>query len=206
MSDTFDFNDAESSSGFDLIPAGTIVPVIMTLHPGGTGEGGWLKKSASSDALMLDCEWTVLEGPYARRRMWGVMVVSGGRTNENGESIAAGITRGMLRSILESSRGISPNDHGEAAQAARRIKGWQDFNGISFLAKIGIEKDKSGRYEDRNRIQGAIVPGMRDYHRVGGTSPAPVPAPHPAQAPAAPAQQSAPTSNTSGIPVPAWAR
>ena len=39
-----DFNDAESQqSGFDLIPKGTVVPVRMTIKPGGYDDPsqGW---------------------------------------------------------------------------------------------------------------------------------------------------------------------
>jgi hypothetical protein len=39
-----DFNDADSQqSGFDLIPKGTVVPVRMTIKPGGYDdpEQGW---------------------------------------------------------------------------------------------------------------------------------------------------------------------
>ena len=57
---SYDFNGADrQSSGFDPIPAGTIVPLTMSIRPGGVGDGGWFKQSQSSDALMLDCEFVV---------------------------------------------------------------------------------------------------------------------------------------------------
>ena len=39
----------------------------------------------------------------------------------------------------------------------RRINGWEDFNGIVFWARIGVEKDKTGHYEDKNKNY------LRDY-------------------------------------------
>ena len=39
---SYDFNGADrQSSGFDPIPAGTIVPLTMSIRPGGAGDGGW---------------------------------------------------------------------------------------------------------------------------------------------------------------------
>ena len=74
---TFDMNDAEPQKTGDLIPDGTFAKVTMTIRPGGIdGESeidrGLLKRSGApgSDVLMLDCEFTVAEGPHARRKFW----------------------------------------------------------------------------------------------------------------------------------------
>ena len=74
---TFDMNDAEPQKTGDLIPDGTFAKVTMTIRPGGVdGESeidrGLLKAPAhpGSDVLMLDCEFTVAEGPHARRKFW----------------------------------------------------------------------------------------------------------------------------------------
>jgi hypothetical protein len=48
----------------------------------------------------------------------------------------------------------------------RRVNGWQDFDGIEFVGKIGVEKDKTGKYSDRNRLQSVITPDSRDYQPV----------------------------------------
>lgn len=192
---SYDFNDAEKQA-YDLIPAGTICQLTMNIRPGGSGDGGWIKQSASSDAEMLDAEFTVAEGPYAGRKIWQYLVISGGKVNERGESIAAGITRATLRAILESARGISPDDNSEAAMRGRCINGWGDFRGLTFTAKIGIEKDKTGRYSDKNKIQSVITPGMSGYAK-----PAHPAAPAWGTSQASPAAPSAPKA-----PVPAWAR
>jgi hypothetical protein len=189
---SYDFNNAEKQAP-ELIPAGTICQLTMNIRPGGSGDGGWIKQSASSDAEMLDAEFTVAEGLYAGRKLWQYMVLSGGKVNERGESIAAGITRATLRAILESARGISPDDNSDAASKGRCISGWGDFCGLTFTAKLGIEKDRTGRYSDRNKIQPVITPGMAGYAK-------------PAQ-PAAPswgASHAAPTAPKA--PVPSWAR
>lgn len=158
-----DFNDAETQQSFDLIPANAIVPLVMHIRPGGAGENGMLRQSRSSDAQMLDCEFTVESGPYAKRKIFQMFTLTGGKLDDKGESIGGKISRQTLRAILESARGINPEDMSEAARQARRIKDWLDFNGMTFLAKIGVEKDKSGQYDDKNKIKAIIVPGDRDY-------------------------------------------
>ncbi len=161
---SYDFNSADyQQSGFDLIPAGTIVPLIMNIRPGGSGEDGWLKASSNSDAEMLDCEFVVESGPYAKRKLWQYMVLSGGKLNDKGDSIAGNISRATLRAILESARGTMPDDMGDTAMRSRCVNGWQDFCGLVFLAKVGLEKDKTGQYGDKNRITVVITPDMRGY-------------------------------------------
>lgn len=55
----------------------------------------------------------------------------------------------MLRSILESARGIKPDDGSEAAMNARRVDSYGDFDGLGFVAKIGFEKGMNG-YREKN--------------------------------------------------------
>ena len=61
-----DFNDADSQqSGFDVIPKGTVVPVRMTLKPGGFDDhnqgwtGGYATESFDTGAVYLACEFVV---------------------------------------------------------------------------------------------------------------------------------------------------
>lgn len=195
-----DFNNADRQ--FDLIPDNTIVPLLMRIKPGGQGEGGWLRASQNTDAMMLECEFTVLEGPFARRKVFQYMVVSGGKANEKGESIAGGITRSNLRAMLESARNINPDNMSpEATQKRCCPHGWADFDGLCFVAKIGIEKGRDG-YNDKNKIKTVITPDMAGYvfiqQQPVDAAPA-VTAPPPAwgQTPPPPAVNSNPT--------PSWA-
>ncbi len=88
-----DFNDAGQQQSGELIPANTIAKVVATLRPGSTGQGGWLTRSNTSDVEYLNFEFTVLEGPFAKRKFWQNMTVSGGKVDERGQSKAWGITR-----------------------------------------------------------------------------------------------------------------
>ncbi|MEO0810982.1 MAG: hypothetical protein AAFW82_10190, partial [Pseudomonadota bacterium] len=72
---SYDLNDAQPQMPpvGELIPDGTFVKARLSIRPGGVDGGvpmdaGLLKASKSSDAKMLDCEFTILEGPCARRK------------------------------------------------------------------------------------------------------------------------------------------
>lgn len=162
---SMDFNDVESRGAFELIPAGTICKLGFKIKPGAHGDGGWLTKSNTSDAAYINAELIVLEGPYKNRRIFQNMVVSGGKADDNGNSIAGNISRQTLRAVIESARGIKPDDESQDAKAKRIINGYGDFNGMEFVGQIGIEKG-SGGYPDKNKLAGAVTPGHKDYDAV----------------------------------------
>ena len=89
------------------------------------------------------------------------MVVSG---TTDGHAQAADITRGKLRAILESARGIKPKDMSEAAKRGR-IAEYRDFDGIRFMAKLGVEPGKDG-YRDKNVIRQVITPDLGAWHAI----------------------------------------
>src|SRR6516164_2422663 len=113
MTDTnFNFNDAGEQRSFEVIPAGTICNLQLTIRRGGCGDDGWLKRSADGNSEGLDCEFTVTEGQYARRKLWQLFTLRG---TTPGHAEAGEISRNTLRAILESARGIKPNDTSEVA-------------------------------------------------------------------------------------------
>lgn len=158
----YDFNNAEAQREGGLIPDGTIVAVHMTVRPGNSGEGGWLKRSKDGSSSALDCEFTIVDGPHAKRKFWSLFTVEG--TTE-GHAKAGEISASRLRGILESARGIRPDDETEAAKAARRVNSWGDFDGVRFVAKIGIEKGKDG-YKDKNTLDAAVTPDRKAWVKV----------------------------------------
>ena len=127
----FDFNSAAEQTSFGLIPKGTIVRVRMTIRPGGYDDpsngwtGGFAKRNVNTGAVYLNCEFVVLEGPYARRKMWSLI---GLHSPKGGEWASMGRT--FIKAILNSARGVDPEDHSPAAQNARRISGFIDLEGI----------------------------------------------------------------------------
>ncbi|GGG46392.1 hypothetical protein GCM10010964_37220 [Caldovatus sediminis] len=174
MSDSFthDFNGAEAQqNAFELIPSGTLVRVRLTIRPGGVGPEGWVTQSRTSDAQYLNTEAVILEGPHARRRVY-TRIGLRGKGAQGSDDPYGNRGRALIRGILESARGVASKDTSDRARAARTIRGYGDLNGMEFLARIGVEKDKADpRDEGRNVVAAAIGPEHADYARLMGGAP-----------------------------------
>ena len=156
-----DFNNAGAQQ--DVIPEGTIVVAQMNLRPGNAGEEGLLKRSKDGQAEGLDVEFVIVEGEYAKRKFWSYMTLSG---TTDGHAQAADITNRTLRAILESAKGIKPEDVSEAAKKAR-IVDYADFDGMRFMCKLGVEPAKGG-YRAKNILPpgGVITPDRKEWHPI----------------------------------------
>ena len=195
-----DYNAAGEQRSFDLIPDRTIVTARLTIRQGGAGDDGCLTRSKDGMSEALDCELVVLDGPHAKRKFWDRMLVAG---TTPGHQEAAEITGRRIRAILESARGIRPDDTGEAAKQLRRINNYGDLDGLAFMVRVGIEP-ASGNFKSKNSILEVITPERTDWHRPPPASPSSMPAkPPPSEAFAV----SAATSQAA-LPAgrPAWAR
>src|SRR6516164_3711159 len=120
----YDFNSAGEQRDYELIPDGTIATLHLTVRPGNAGEGGWLRRSRAADSMALDCEFTIVETTakgVAKKKFWTLFTVEG--TTE-GHAKAADISAVRIRAILESARGIRPDDESDAAKSGRRINSW----------------------------------------------------------------------------------
>jgi hypothetical protein len=162
-----DFNGVDPAKPNEVIPDGTFAKVIMTIRPGGLdGESpidrGLLTASRAegSDVVQLDCEFTILEGPFARRKFWRRFVVSGGKVDEQGISIGWKITKSALRAILDSAHGLDPKDESPTGQAKRRIGGFYDLNNLTFVAKVATDED------GRSELDAAITRDRPEYTKV----------------------------------------
>ena len=150
-----DFNYAEQQQGFDLIPKGTIVPVRMTIKPGGHDDpsqnwtGGYATQSFDTGSVYLAAEFVVTAGNHAKRKMWsniGLYSPKGATWGQMGRS--------FIRAALNS---------------ARRIQGFHELDGIEFLARVDVEKDAKGG--DRNVVKLAVEPDHPDYAKFMGVPP-----------------------------------
>ncbi len=196
MNNWTDFNDAEEQASFDVIPPKTLAKVRMTLKPGGYDNpnlgwtGGYATRNTETGSVYLNAEFVVLEGPYARRKIWSLI----GLHSEKGPEWA-NMGRSFLRAVLNSAHGIHPKDTSPQAQNALRIRGFADLDGIEFVARIDVDKDQRG--DDRNTIRTAIQPDHREYAALMGATPnvpgyqsSPAPGPASSPAPAVPARPS----------------
>ncbi len=209
MSAWNDFNDAEQQQTFDLIPKGTVAKVRMTIKPGGYDDpnqgwtGGYATQSFETGSIYLSCEFVVLEGEFARRKMWSNVGLHSAKGPAWGN-----MGRTFVRAALNSARNIRPQDNSPQAAAARRISGFHELDGLEFVARIDVEKD--GRGDLRNVVKNPVEPDHPDYARVTGSAQNPAqvaytpvaPVTSPAAAPAA-----APQAQRPSVPgKPAWAQ
>lgn len=177
-----DFNDARQNA--NLVPKGTIAKVRLTIRPGGFDDpsqgwtGGYAKRGTTG-SVYLDAEYTVLEGPYAKRKIWSMI----GLYSASGPNWA-NMGRSLVRGILNSARGLSDKDNSPEAQNARRISGFADLDGIEFVARIDVGKDSNG--DDKNDIRQAVTRDHKEYAAAVGGNAAPTGS---APAPANPAPQ-----------------
>jgi hypothetical protein len=203
----YDYSTAPPPRDSDLIPHGTIATVVIHLRAGNAGENGLLKRSKSGDRELLDLEFVVVDGPYARRKFWENQIVVG---TTQGQKEMAEAHIGTRKAILQSARGIKEGDVSPQAREAYKAD-LKDFDGLMFIAKIGIEKGKpknagsNENWPDKNVLAAVITPDKADWHPVaqappfndGGNSGAAAPSSSPT--PGAP-------GNPPPITPPAWAR
>ncbi len=200
-----DFNDAEQQQGFDLIPKGTTVKVRMTIKPGGHDDpaqgwtGGYATESFDTGSVYLACEFVVLEGAYARRKMWSNIGLHSSKGPTWGQ-----MGRSMIRGILNSARNVHPQDNSPQAASARRIQGFHELDGIEFLARVDVEKDAKG--ENRNVVKLAVEPDHKDYASLMGVASKAPAAGGSTGAPAPTAPQQAATQRPAVPGKPAWAQ
>jgi hypothetical protein len=156
-----DFNEAGPQRSFDVIPDGTIVPVELTVRPGNAGEDGMLRRSKDGRSLALDCEFTVTEGEHFKRKFWQLFTLEG---TTAGHAEAGDISRRILCAILESARGVRPDDRSEAAKKAR-IAELSEFNGLRVLVRVGVEPARDG-YKAKNVIALVITPNEAAWRQL----------------------------------------
>ncbi|TPQ52711.1 hypothetical protein C2U72_01750 [Prosthecomicrobium hirschii] len=166
----FDLNDAQAQMPpvGDLIPDGTFAKVRMTIRPGFLDgatplDAGLLKAGREPDTRMLDAEFTVVEGPFVRRKFWQNFTVAGGKLDEKGVSKGWNIAKASFRAMVDSALGLDPKDLGETAKAKRRLRGLRDLDGITFVAQIMIEPTTNPAYKDTNRLAHVVTPDEPQY-------------------------------------------
>jgi hypothetical protein len=193
----YDYTNAPPPQ-FDLIPHGTIATVVLHIRAGGVGEDDMLKRSKDGGCEMLDCEFVIADGPYKGRKFWEYWVLEG---STEGHAKSKGINRGTLKAILDSALGLKPDDVSPQARAARTVS-LKQFEGMTFIAKIGIEKggarkDEPGNWPDKNILAGVITPDRKEWH--------PVEQPPPSNGGGSASSATPPPSSAPPIARPGWA-
>jgi hypothetical protein len=173
-----DLSDApEQRADGATIPDGTYAKVVAQLRPGGVDgvdeiDRGLLRQSQTSDARMLDFEFTVSWPPaHAKKKFWQLMTVTGGKVDEKGSSIAWNITKTTLRAMIDSALGLDPSDNSAATIVKRQVRGFSDFDRIEFVARIGVEvggdNGRGGTYADKNTLSRVVTPDTAEWQKWG---------------------------------------
>ena len=152
----FDFNDAELQNNFNLIPVNTIAKARLFIKPGNDASDLFITRSKGGDTAYLNCEYIILDGQYAKRKVFDKIGLEGAE-----RWVAMGKAR--IRAILESAKGINPKDSSDNAIQARHINSFEELNNLDLVIKIGVEKDKLGQYPDKNRVLSIITPEHFSY-------------------------------------------
>jgi hypothetical protein len=167
---------ANKSQGLEVIPAGTMVTLVMKIRPGTIGVEDLCKRSSKGDSEGIDVEYTVKGGEHDGRKLYAFQLLDG---TTAGHAKAGEITRALLRAIFEAVNAIDPNDASPEADARRNGATLAGFNGATFLATLEVEaggprSDGGGRYRDKNVIGKILRVGDKGYRRLDQPPPAPI--------------------------------
>jgi hypothetical protein len=172
MPNNLDFSGYEEQRSFEVISPGTIVLVQLTIKPGGVGPDNLGTPTKNGDAVLLACEFVVVEGNYAKRKFWDrFMIESDGSNPNHAETIR--IAGGVLKAILLSVRGIKPKrppqQYSDAEKLALQVKGYAEFDGLRFHARLGVEQGNG--YAAKNKIVEVITPENKFWRKVDQVDP-----------------------------------
>jgi hypothetical protein len=157
----FDLNEAERQGG-QVIPSG-VYTLRAKLKPKGAGDEGLLRRAKNGPTQMLELELKVVGGEHAGHTFVDLITVNYNKDEGplNGQDdnyrTAVRIGRAKLRSIIESARGIKPDDDSDDAKVKRRVESYLEFDGITFVAQLKTEPAQNG-YRAKNVVHFVITP------------------------------------------------
>jgi hypothetical protein len=99
---------------------------------------------------------------------------------------------------LSKARGIKSTDVSETAKKARHVDGYNDFDGMRFMCKIGVEPAKDG-FKAKNNLDRVIIPDDKEWQPVEQVA-------KPAPSGAAANGGSSSPSPSNAIVTPVWAQ
>jgi hypothetical protein len=157
---SLDFTDFE---GADLIPAGTDA-ILQIRIKFGEATDNVLTFTKNRDAEILKAEFTIVDGPHARRKFWQDFMVKGAT---DGQKMMADRNNAILKTILDSAKNLDPTDKSPAARQARTAQ-YRDFDGMRFQAVIAVEpartdKNTGQTYQARNALEKVITRGLQGW-------------------------------------------
>lgn len=154
---SFDFSGAPTDQGGmgELIPDRTRVWAILTVRPFNVAVGQVLTPGKDNpDNRYLDVELTVLDGPYAKRKIWHKIGLAG-----SDKWVAQGMAG--VRHILEVGREITNFKPGEPKYRLNESLGeraFMELNELRVAVLVGIEKGTPQYPQDKNTVRAFLSP------------------------------------------------
>lgn len=210
--------DQGGSSG-EIIPDGTLAWAIVTVRPHNLDHGLVLTPSKSTEGnAYVDVELTILEGPFARRKVWDIIMLKA--VGEKGDK-TVGMGMAKVRHILEVGREISGFAATDSKYRLGQVSGTNgdmvlmELNELRCAIKIGVEPGKDA-FPAKNKVRAYLSPNpasdtFNTFMRlVSGDTVAPAAAPAAAAKatlPAAPSWAGAKPATPAAAPAgrPSWA-
>ena len=143
----------------------------MTIKPGGTMIRARLGRAATPPSPStpgpshLAAEFVVTGGDHAKRKMWSNIGLHSEGTDLGPDGAQLHPRRAQQRPQRP------PAGQQPARPPARRIQGFNELDGIEFVARVDVEKDAKGR--DRNVVKIAVEPDHPDGAKFMGVPPRP---------------------------------
>lgn len=156
-----DFNNVGTQIKYELIPEGTIARAKIFIKR--DSSGSLVTSSKGNDKQYLNCIFTVLDNPYKGNKIYSYIGIEGDKNY-----VYRGAVR--LRAILESAKGIMPNDDSYTAKSGRLMESYDDLEGLVVQVKVRIKKDPNGKYDDKNDIEKIITPDFKEYVSLSGSA------------------------------------
>lgn len=155
---SYDFNEVTEA---ELIPLNTVAKARLILKPGGNSfEDPWVRISMTGNEY-LDCEFVILEGQYAKRKVFHKIGLKGNETWVQ-------MSRRFIKNLLESANGLSRYDKSSESEKFRRINSWAELDGLEVVIRIGIEAQPN--YPERNKILAVLTAEHPEYKRIMSAS------------------------------------
>jgi hypothetical protein len=182
-----DLNDVQVDR--ELIEPG-IYRLEIAVKEGHGGKDGWLKLAKNQRSLMLELECKVTaavtkKGELAPSEHNGKLVrdwitlefdetdamhlpaITAAELERFRTSVRLG--RKKLRAIVDSAYGLDPKDESDEAKEKRKLKSYDELNGLTFYAQIE-ERAGQGKYGPSNTIDFVITSDLPDYPKQGDTA------------------------------------
>lgn len=126
----------EKADDFDPIPVGNYPLQAVDVS---------VVETKNGSGLAAECQFTVTDGPFENRRIFQMFLL------EHQSEKAVNIGRAAIKNWMIGA-GLDPNQPWTVALI-------EALEGSKFIAKVGIERDKTGQYADKNRIMRFVNAG-----------------------------------------------